>query len=425
VLIAEVTLSDNEEFGVELGLQDGLLFDRSAAVTNTTTGNSLNPGFPFVGQALGNASSVLTDKPWNPPLTGSQGTSNFSLNRNNPTLGYGGFVFSASSESVSVLIRALKVNQRLEVLSRPQVTTLDNQQAYVFVGQNVPYIANVNTTTYGQNNSIQWINAGLGLLVTPRISPDNVVSMQIDAQKSEVGPRSEGVPITAVNGEVITQPPINIAQAQTTVSAADGQTVVLGGLITKSKTDFHRKVPWLGDVPVLGRLFRYDGVENVRKELLIIMTPRVVRDKAAAEYIKQAEAARMNWCLSDVIELTDVTSLRPRSGDWSNAETEVIYPDLNPRAEKPTVDENKLPNGEIIPTPMMDIPPDPSVSPNGKIPAPSESPRIPNPDSGATAPSQRVVPPVITADPNGSKTVVPIVYDAPPKNHTTPKVIYR
>ncbi len=86
----------------------------------------------------------------------------------------------------------------------------------------------------------------------------------------------------------------------------DGQTVILGGLITKNKTDFHRKVPWVGDVPVLGRLFRYDGVTNERDELLIIMTPHIVRpgNEAQAEEIKKIEAARMNWCLSDVIALT-------------------------------------------------------------------------------------------------------------------------
>ncbi len=91
---------------------------------------------------------------------------------------------------------------------------------------------------------------------------------------------------------------------QTTVSALDGQTIVLGGLITKNKTDIHRKVPWMGDLPVLGHLFRYDSVHNERDELLIIMTPHIVTSEAQADELKKIEAARMNWCLGDVIAIT-------------------------------------------------------------------------------------------------------------------------
>ena len=101
---------------------------------------------------------------------------------------------------------------------------------------------------------------GLILGVTPRISPDGLVVMEIDAEKSEVGPEAEGIPISiSASGQVIRSPRINTTTAQTTVSANSGQTVVLGGLITKSKAEIHRKVPLLGDMPLLGRLFRYDG----------------------------------------------------------------------------------------------------------------------------------------------------------------------
>ena len=95
--------------------------------TTRPLGNS-NTG-PAGNSTLGNAA-----------LVGTQGLSNFALNRADPTLGFGGFVFSASSESVSMLLRALKENQRVEVLSRPQVMTMDNQTAYIQVGQTVHMI---------------------------------------------------------------------------------------------------------------------------------------------------------------------------------------------------------------------------------------------------------------------------------------------
>jgi hypothetical protein len=365
------------------------------------------------------------------------------------------------------LIRALKQNQRLEVLSRPQVMTLDNQRAYVFVGQRVPTISTVTTTAFGQNNATEYINAGLGLDVTPRISPDNIVAMYITADKSEVGPLSEGIPVTAINGQVITQPRINVTTAITTVSAASGQTVALGGLITKSKTDFHRKVPWVGDIPVLGRLFRYDGTTNERRELLIIMTPHVVRTKDEADKIKQVEAARMNWCLSDVIELSGNTELRPRSGDWSDKETEVIYPDVNPRAEKLSPADAKPSAPEPIPTPPADVKQDKNAAPGKTNAMPQEPPRIPQPDTGVMLPPQRnktanssfsfnangqnpsqtsgALPGVQAATyerpagnppqtgalnsnatyPSTANAVTPTVYDAPPRYPTTQQPYYR
>ena len=318
----------------------------------------------------------------NAALVGSQGLSSFGLNRANP-LGFGGFVFSASSESLSVLIRALKVNQRIEVLSRPQVMTLDNQPAYVTVGQSVPQITGSSSTSVGQTNQVSNINVGLILNVTPRISPDGLVAMQIDAIKSDVGAEADGIPVSALNGQIIRSPKINQTEALTTVSAMDGQTVVLGGLITKSKSDFHRKVPWVGDLPVVGRLFRYDGVSNERKELLIIMTPHVIRNETQADEIKKIEAARMNWCLSDVISLCDDQSLRARCGDWSDKETDVIYPDSNPRAEKPST-------MEPMPAPLDQT--NPNKNKNPSLGFPPEPAKIPEPDSGAMAPRQQFLP---------------------------------
>jgi len=357
VLIAEVTLNATDEFGVQLGLQDQILFYRSP-----TTGTPAvpTPGFNFNNQPLGGAAV-------RPDIVGTQGLADFALSRTNPTLGFGGLVLSASSESVSILLRALQERRRLEVLSRPQIMTLDNQAAYIQVGQRVPQIRGVSLTQFGQTNNIDYEDVGLILQVIPRISPDGLVVMEIDANRSSVGPEAEGIPVSiTTTGGVIRAPRINRTLAQTTVQALSGQTVILGGLISREKSQAHRQVPLLGDIPVLGRLFRFDSDTEQRTELLIIMTPHIVKNEEDAERVKRAEIARMHWCLADVIEIHGDSGLRGRSDEWSDSETTTIYPDLTPSAE-------------TIPTPK----PEPVQGQNASPKQPTPASKPPTPDQGA------------------------------------------
>jgi general secretion pathway protein D len=352
VLIAEVVLNDSEEFGIELGLQDSVLFDRSLiadleTISSTTQEPGLaqvttqeivaatsTPGFLFNDQpdnaSLGNTASRAALS--SAGVIGSQGIANFATGRINSELGYGGLVLSASSETVSAMLRALKDNRRLEVLSRPQVMTLDNQPAFIQVGQRVPRITGSTAQTRGLVNTIELENVGLILAVTPRISPDGMVVMEIDAEKSDIDKVSNGIPVAVSDGKEILSPSINVTQAQTTVSAASGQTIVLGGLITQSESEVHRRVPWLSDIPVIGRLFRFDSATCKRAELLIILTPHVVKNEEEAERLKKIEATRMHWCLADVHELhgdTDLVDIR-EGHDLSDGSAETIYPDADP-----------------------------------------------------------------------------------------------
>jgi type II secretory pathway component GspD/PulD (secretin) len=355
VLIAEVRLSDTDQFGVELGLQDSLLFDRSllgelttlttttqtqgagGAVTTTTEQTIVNapgnPGFNFndpgTGVPLGNN---LSDR----ALVGAsnvaaQGLSNFAVNRLDPALGFSGFVFSASSDAVSVLLRALQEKRRLEVLSRPQLMALDGQPGIVQVGQDVPTITGVTLNEFGQTNLIQYRSVGLILEVVPRISPDGLVVMQITANKSEVGPEGEGIPITfSTTGVPIRAPRIEVSQALTTVSALSGQTVILGGLIQTRKSDIHRRVPIVADIPLIGNLFRFDSVFEERRELLIILTPQIIYNKLDSDLTKQIESSRMSWILSDVVALHGEAGLRGRCDEWQDADIEAVYPTYVP-----------------------------------------------------------------------------------------------
>ena len=360
VLIGEVDLNNTEEFGIELGLQSSVLFDRSLLgdlVTTTESfqvpsGNTVitatedviqaasnTPGFNFNNLPLGNSGSdqALARS----RAVGGQGLSSFAVGRVNNELGFGGLVLSASSESVSMLIRALQESRRIEILSRPQIRTLDNQPALIQVGENVPFILNSTITAFGQTNSIEFRDVGLILGVTPRISPDGTVVMEVDAEKSTVGPEEQGIPIAVtIDGTIIRAPSIETTRAQTTVSAASGETIVLGGLITKNNAVINRSVPYLSDIPLIGDVFRFDSVVNRRKELLIILTPQVIYSAADEERIKQAEMARMSWCTADVYDLQgDVDYRFPNEMTNLDKPTEVIYPDIQPRGNVDAVDE--------------------------------------------------------------------------------------
>ncbi len=367
VMIAEITLSNLDEFGVEMGLQDSVLFDRSIAGPL----GSLIPGYNFNNSPLGPLGNSGSESSLaNSDAVGGQGLSNFSVGRTNQDAGFGGLVLSASSENVSFLLRALQETRRLEVLSRPQVLTLDNQQAFIQVGQLVPRITNSSITQFGSVNGLIDAKVGLIIGVTPRISPDGIVVMEIDAEKSKVGPEIEGIPVSVTNtGSVIRSPRIDTINAQATVSAADGETIILGGLISRSMRSEHRQVPWLGSLPILKYLFSYDLNQMQRTELVIILTPHVVRSQGDMERLKQAEFARMSWCEADVFEIhgnvypnTDMALECIKQDDW-----DVVYPDEDPRGistrttpQKPAVgpplltDPTRLPlsTPELLPTPV-------------------------------------------------------------------------
>jgi general secretion pathway protein D len=220
---------------VELGLQDSLIFDRSLATATSAVVPSATPSTVTAGTR---------------ETLAGQSVSNFSMGRSSASLGYGGLVLSAANESVNILVRALQDAGRLQVLSRPQVMTLDNQVAFVQVGARVPRIVGSNITPQG----------GLLLRIQPRINQDGLVVMNIDAENSSVGPVEQGIPVAIDNqGRVINSPQINTTTAQTTISAHSGQTVVFAGLISKNRSVQSRRVPFVSDIPILGRLFRFDA----------------------------------------------------------------------------------------------------------------------------------------------------------------------
>jgi len=352
------------EFGTEFGLQDSLLYDRTYATTGV--GAASRPGFNFNNRALGDTTTG------NPSNLLGQGLSTFGVGRLSPTLGYGGLVLSASSEAVSALIRALEQQGRAQILSRPTVTTLDSQPALVNVGQ---ITARPGEISQNVNNTIQSINdvqVGLVLGVTPRVTPDGLVIMEVDAEKSRLGDANDSV---TIGDNVIRN--INNVTASTTVSARSGQTVVFAGLIETTKSQDVRGIPFLSGIPVLGNLFKFTQDVEKRRELLIVLTPHVIRGEDDIDRIRMAESERMSWCLADVMALYGNVGFAAREGAWCDCETEIplIFPDANPTGAEitpspmPRIDENSNsglpPPGhtsmgrirELEPSAPLDIPP--------------------------------------------------------------------
>ncbi len=324
VMIAEVRLDDGFELGTEWGIQDGLLFDRGSATGGTLGSPAFNVGNVLTGPSnsgLGQTQNVA-----------GQGLSSFGVGRTSSTTpGVGGLVLSASSEAVGVLIRALQTSGRLQVLSNPQITTMDGRQASTLVGQKVPRVQSVTAQTFGQSINTADVDVGLGLAVLPRVNQDGLILMQVQVQNSSIGDINSGIPVGfGTNGEVIRSPIINSTEALTTVSAYSGQTVVFAGLISKSRSNSRMQIPVLGSIPWIGAAFRYDTETEVRRELLVVLTPRIIQSDDDYETVKTIASSRMSWCLADVLNIHGDVGLTGGNGLWGPAKSTTIYPDMQP-----------------------------------------------------------------------------------------------
>ena len=199
--------------------------------------------------------------------------------------------------TMAVILNALKEQQNANILSTPSLLTLDNQEAYITVGQNVPFVTGSYTNTGaggdGAQNPFQTIereNVGTTLSVTPHINEGDSVVLDIEQEVSSL------TGLTLIASDVIT----NERKIQTKILAQDGRVVVLGGLIKDDVQDAQQKVPILGDIPFLGRLFRTDAVQVTKSNLLVFIRPTIIRDNeqlagATAEkyrYIRDQQALR-------------------------------------------------------------------------------------------------------------------------------------
>ncbi|MEZ6137510.1 MAG: secretin N-terminal domain-containing protein [Pirellulaceae bacterium] len=350
-LIAEVQLDDDFEFGTELGIQDGLLFDRGSATGGTLGSPVFNTGTTLTGPSSAVNPAFLSQN------VAGQALSGFGVGRSSAA-GPAGLVLSASSEAVGVLVRALQTSNRLQILNRPQITTLDQREAQSLVGSQVPRVTNVSAAALGtpQQVTTQDTQVGLSLSVLPRVNQDGLILMRVRVVNSSVGDPNTGIPIGfGANGEVIRSPIINETSADTTVSAYSGQTVVFAGLISKTRGSSRSQIPILGSLPLIGPAFRFDTESESRRELMVVMTPRIIQTDEDYEVLKQVETSRMSWCLADVLNVHGDVGLSGGNGLWGPAKSPVIYPDIQPAVlEDRTRPYNQGPDyGAGIPVPGM------------------------------------------------------------------------
>jgi type II secretory pathway component GspD/PulD (secretin) len=410
VLIAEVDLSDNNEFGVEFGLQSPVLFQRSLGGVSTNV-NTVTPVVGAPGFVFNNVVDPLPNSALAGPGTvGFQGLGNLGVGRVSTTSNVGGLVFSASSNSFNLLVRSLRVQNRIDILSRPQIMTLDNQTALIQVGQDIPLVAG----SFLTGNSVVQTNVdrrtvGVNLQVTPKITPEGRVLMRVIPEVSSVNP----VPVNLGNGNIGTA--LNIQHIETTVSAYDGETVALGGLITRRDTKNENKVPILGDVPVMGAMFRYRTQQKQKTELLVILTPHIVRNKAEAERVLAEESKKMDWMLGDVLKMHSYKGLDaplpltpPLPTFTPGMPTQVLPepPGVEPLHAPRSVPQGSAPqtpksSSPVIILPTKPAPPlTPKPSPPPLTPKPQPINPLPGPGSAATSmPAATALPAAVQSAP--------------------------
>jgi type II secretion system protein D len=403
-LLVEVELDNTDEFGIEMGFQSPVMFDRSnisnptlfqttSTLNPTTTvsnnvllSTTANPGFQFGDPTT---FSNMTNPAAGAAQVGTQELTALGVGRTSPNVpGVSGLVLSASSESVSALLRALSYKRNVHVLSRPQIRTLDNRLASIQVGQRVPVVASATFNALGNPQPIvQYDNAGIILTVQPRITPDGMIALEAYAEKSQY--ETVGVTIVSqIGGPTITSPIKDITRAEASVNVASGNTVVMGGMITSTDTTITSKVPWLGDVPIIGQAFRYDSRTTKRTELLIFLTPRVIRDDADDEMVKQVETERIHFLVDEAEGIHGpILSTRPPALEECPPPGMPVSPVLTPGSPL------------TMPTEMA-LPPAPSVTPGGALPI-QPSPQMPPPRS-ETVPMPPPAGPATPATPGGA-----------------------
>jgi general secretion pathway protein D len=237
VLLAEVSLDSSESLGPEFGRGRIGTVDVTAGMGN----------IPGIGGRTGN--QLLGS------LFSNSGTPNVAI----------------GAEDFELLINALASQSRVQVLSNPSVMVENNSDGFIQVGETIRLPDSVSFSSAGQQSSVTPEDIGILLKVTPSINPEGFVRMEIEPEISRLSLQTTQI------SENFNSPVVTRRRATTTVTVKDGQTVVIGGLISDRFERVDRKIPLLGDIPIVGSLFRQFKENSSKTELLIVLTPHVVR----------------------------------------------------------------------------------------------------------------------------------------------------
>ncbi|WP_239023729.1 type II secretion system secretin GspD [Salinicola corii] len=250
-IIAEITESRARQIGVQWLFAD-TSGSGSIPVGSVNFPTSSNPGIAEIAAAAASDDTSALGS-----LLGSMGGITTGVGR-----------LSDSGISFAVLLNALRSDTDTNLLSTPSLMTLDNAEAYILVGQEVPFVTG--STTVDNSNPYQTIqreDVGVKLHIRPTISADNTIRMQITQEVSSIANNVDA-------SDVVT----NKREIETTVVTQDGGIIVLGGLISRQNSNAQQRVPLLGDIPLIGNLFRYSSNESEKQNLMVFIRARVIRD---------------------------------------------------------------------------------------------------------------------------------------------------
>jgi general secretion pathway protein D len=260
VVIADVTLDKNLEFGVDHALRWGKGVDGVSGVQNL---NPLSRGTPIdPGEGGEDGES--------PPLADSI----FAL----PGAGAGGLAaFVTDKEHFAILLRALASRSQAKLVSAPHIIAADNREAHIVVGREIPILTGTSTSvltaTNVQTAQVQYRATGTILTILPQVNSAGLVNMQVRQEVSGLDQEEFGA---------TGSPSFRTREAETTVVVQNGDSVLIGGIIDEQRTAVRRGVPFIMDIPVIGRLFRFEGTRISRVELIVLITPHVIRSRDEA-----------------------------------------------------------------------------------------------------------------------------------------------
>lgn len=246
-----------------------------AIIVEVQDGRGLNLGVQWINKNVGMQQFTGTTLPvFNAAVGAKKYEKSGSISTDNPVYdalsNFNGLAAGFFDGNWGVLLSALSSDSKNDILSTPSIVTLDNKEASFNVGQDVPVLSGSQTTS-GDNvfNTVERKTVGTKLKVTPQINEGDAVLMEIEQEVSSVDSSS---------GSSSLGPTFNTRTIQNAVLVKSGETVVLGGLIDDATKEQISKVPVLGDIPLLGQLFRYTSTNKAKRNLMVFIRPTIIRD---------------------------------------------------------------------------------------------------------------------------------------------------
>lgn len=240
VKIVEVTLDDDSKFGVEW------MWEHATTIGDKSYTQSGTTGFGLADEVYGLKYGIL-------------------------------------GQTLEGLLMALEKNTKVNILSTPRILTLDNREAVINIGQEVPYLESTQeTATGGILTSYNYRDVGVILTVTPRINKSETVTLDVNQQINSL------IEFTLFNAPVIAK-----REASASVTVKDGQTMIIGGIIEDNNTETIHKVPIIGSVPFIGKLFQRKEAKMGKTELMVFITPHIIHNPEEADEITRNQQSRL------------------------------------------------------------------------------------------------------------------------------------